>query len=188
MEREGYDMALIKCPECGRDISDKAEACPNCGMTLAKTKNQKYNKNLFVAHWLNIIAFIFPGILIGISELFAYFSQNSNGDTSSSENGVSISLDAESAFNSELLSVIMIIGALIFIIGILIYFMKSAKLKITLSIIYLIMAISDFALLLVSMAIVILMTCGVLSVILIPGILQIIAGAKFISGSKSYGA
>jgi len=22
---------LIKCPECGKDISDKAEFCPNCG-------------------------------------------------------------------------------------------------------------------------------------------------------------
>lgn len=24
-------MALIKCPECGRDISDKAVVCPGCG-------------------------------------------------------------------------------------------------------------------------------------------------------------
>ena len=24
-------MALIKCTECGKDISDKAAACPNCG-------------------------------------------------------------------------------------------------------------------------------------------------------------
>lgn len=25
-------MALIKCPECGREnVSDSAEACPNCG-------------------------------------------------------------------------------------------------------------------------------------------------------------
>lgn len=24
-------MALIKCPECGKKISDKASACPNCG-------------------------------------------------------------------------------------------------------------------------------------------------------------
>lgn len=24
-------MALIKCPECGKEISDKAAACPNCG-------------------------------------------------------------------------------------------------------------------------------------------------------------
>ena len=24
-------MALIKCPECGKQISDRAAACPNCG-------------------------------------------------------------------------------------------------------------------------------------------------------------
>lgn len=30
-------MALIKCPECGREISDKAASCPNCGMPLAAT-------------------------------------------------------------------------------------------------------------------------------------------------------
>ncbi len=27
-------MALIKCPECGREISDKATACPHCGMPM----------------------------------------------------------------------------------------------------------------------------------------------------------
>ena len=27
-------MALIKCPECGNDVSDKAEFCPNCGYTI----------------------------------------------------------------------------------------------------------------------------------------------------------
>jgi hypothetical protein len=28
-------MPLIKCSECGRDISDKAAACPGCGAPLA---------------------------------------------------------------------------------------------------------------------------------------------------------
>lgn len=27
-------MALIKCSECGKEISDKASVCPNCGMPL----------------------------------------------------------------------------------------------------------------------------------------------------------
>ena len=27
-------MALIKCPECGKDVSDKAVRCPHCGMPL----------------------------------------------------------------------------------------------------------------------------------------------------------
>ena len=29
-------MALINCIECGKEISDKAKACPHCGMPLKK--------------------------------------------------------------------------------------------------------------------------------------------------------
>ena len=28
-------MALIKCTECGKEISDKAEACPHCGCPIS---------------------------------------------------------------------------------------------------------------------------------------------------------
>ena len=29
-------MALIKCPECEREVSDQAQSCPNCGYPLRK--------------------------------------------------------------------------------------------------------------------------------------------------------
>ncbi len=29
-------MALIKCPECGKEISDKAASCPNCGAMVKR--------------------------------------------------------------------------------------------------------------------------------------------------------
>ena len=29
-------MALIKCPECGREVSDSAKACPGCGYAINK--------------------------------------------------------------------------------------------------------------------------------------------------------
>ena len=29
-------MAMIKCMECGKDISDKAKKCPNCGKTFVE--------------------------------------------------------------------------------------------------------------------------------------------------------
>ena len=32
--REVYVMALIKCPECGKEISDKAKTCISCGCPL----------------------------------------------------------------------------------------------------------------------------------------------------------
>lgn len=28
-------MALITCPECGKQISDKAKTCPNCGCPVS---------------------------------------------------------------------------------------------------------------------------------------------------------
>lgn len=31
-------MALIKCPECGREISDKANFCPGCGCPASEFK------------------------------------------------------------------------------------------------------------------------------------------------------
>lgn len=32
-------MALIKCPECGKDISDKATNCPHCGVPMRATQS-----------------------------------------------------------------------------------------------------------------------------------------------------
>lgn len=31
-------MALIKCQECGKEISNKANTCPNCGCPIEKEK------------------------------------------------------------------------------------------------------------------------------------------------------
>lgn len=34
-------MALIKCPECGKEISDQASSCPNCGCPISISNNQQ---------------------------------------------------------------------------------------------------------------------------------------------------
>lgn len=34
-------MALIKCPECGKEVSDKASSCPNCGCPVQKMEPDK---------------------------------------------------------------------------------------------------------------------------------------------------
>lgn len=36
-------MALIKCSECGKEISDKASTCPNCGMPLQREDRGTYD-------------------------------------------------------------------------------------------------------------------------------------------------
>lgn len=41
-------MALINCSECGKKISDKANACPNCGCPISN--NSKEIKIFFEQH------------------------------------------------------------------------------------------------------------------------------------------
>lgn len=36
-------MALIQCPNCSKNISDKATSCPHCGSTVVITTNSEYN-------------------------------------------------------------------------------------------------------------------------------------------------
>lgn len=35
-------MALIECPECGREVSDKAPACPGCGAPIAAQEDSEF--------------------------------------------------------------------------------------------------------------------------------------------------
>lgn len=59
-------MALVMCPECKKEISDRAESCPNCGYVMIKnelpkirrSELSKVNKNMA----LGIMA-IFMGII-----------------------------------------------------------------------------------------------------------------------------
>jgi hypothetical protein len=39
-------MALINCPECGKEISDKSGACPNCGFPLIEGKALETEKTI----------------------------------------------------------------------------------------------------------------------------------------------
>lgn len=36
-------MALINCPNCNQNVSDKAEFCPNCSYVFANNKKQLHN-------------------------------------------------------------------------------------------------------------------------------------------------
>jgi len=43
-------LALISCPECGNDVSDKAKACPNCGCPVNE-KNGSDSKDAVSDVW-----------------------------------------------------------------------------------------------------------------------------------------
>ncbi|EFY06681.1 zinc ribbon domain-containing protein [Succinatimonas hippei] len=54
-------MALIKCPECGKEVSSTSFVCPNCGKELRKPKRSFIGKiflwifflfNIFMILWL----------------------------------------------------------------------------------------------------------------------------------------
>lgn len=38
-------MALIICPECGKEVSDRAEACPHCGYPINEMVNKENYDN-----------------------------------------------------------------------------------------------------------------------------------------------
>ena len=38
------EMALIKCPECGKEISDKSKQCIHCGYPLDELKMNNTNR------------------------------------------------------------------------------------------------------------------------------------------------
>ena len=39
-------MALIKCPECGKKVSDKANSCIHCGYPLEEYKKEIFDKEI----------------------------------------------------------------------------------------------------------------------------------------------
>lgn len=48
-------MSLINCSECGKEVSDKAKACPNCGYPVSKIKENDFPTYTIIAVLLMII-------------------------------------------------------------------------------------------------------------------------------------
>ena len=58
-------MALISCPECGKEVSDKAESCPHCGVRIAPPPDDAAatvipykNAPALVAYYMGIFSLI----------------------------------------------------------------------------------------------------------------------------------
>ena len=58
-------MALINCPECGKEISDEAKSCPNCGKPLKVKREIKINKKK-LGIVIGIIVVLTIGIIVGL--------------------------------------------------------------------------------------------------------------------------
>lgn len=52
-------MALIKCPECGKEISDKTKKCPECGYPIKKLNKKSGTKRKIIISLIIVIGIIF---------------------------------------------------------------------------------------------------------------------------------
>jgi hypothetical protein len=55
-------MALFPCPECQKDVSDKARACPHCGTPTRSTRTRR--KRLSVALGAVLVALVATGLVM----------------------------------------------------------------------------------------------------------------------------
>lgn len=74
-------MALIKCPECNKEISSKAFDCPACGYAVNKKPKSSLDKLLDVVRFI-IVGFLLLMFLGGVGSLIAgLVADRKEGDT-----------------------------------------------------------------------------------------------------------
>ena len=44
--KRSEDMALLKCPDCGKEFSENASFCPECGCSIKIAKEEKLLNDL----------------------------------------------------------------------------------------------------------------------------------------------
>lgn len=84
-------MALIKCTECGHEVSDKAQTCPNCGtpIGLAQPSNQQLNNTYSnidtegssSKKWLYLVVGILAISLLGLAAWLFLFNEDKQNQT-----------------------------------------------------------------------------------------------------------
>lgn len=128
---------LIKCKECGKEISNKADICPNCGYFYHKP----YNQNIKLGGIISIIGssllicWCLLCIIIGIYDF--YNNTNDNNDNLATQNDFYINIEinggiAEKYFDAKYYITILMLSTIVLILDILCIkkIIKSNRLKI----------------------------------------------------------
>ena len=70
--KEVEKLALVKCPECGKQMSNNAKSCPNCGYVEKKNRTTLYSilKNNPILIVIIVVA------IIGLVGWIWYYSYN----------------------------------------------------------------------------------------------------------------
>ena len=86
-------MALIRCKECGHEVSDKATVCPKCGnkITIVEKKTNSTTKIL--------IAVVVVAFLIGGAFFFLNKEDEANNETANVETAEAVSANEANEFD-----------------------------------------------------------------------------------------
>ena len=69
-------MALINCPECGKEVSDQAISCPNCGYVFKKMDDTPKSMEVSIKN----INEIMVGISVVVEVICLYFYKKFKDD------------------------------------------------------------------------------------------------------------
>lgn len=95
-------MALIKCSECGKDISDRAKKCPGCGYQLKKEKDvvntnvkeekvtTHFSRKIFTRQRKVAIILLTLTAIIVIAAIIFFFSRNNANKISVKELNINL--------------------------------------------------------------------------------------------------
>lgn len=121
-------MSLIKCKECGKEISNKAEICPNCGYkNRVNSYSTSYSSRIKTGSIVSLIACSLIIILIIGFFVMSNTSTDSNNQSSSDAN-IEISLTSNSMpFNDFICFVISILLAVVCLIMIILFLANKFK-------------------------------------------------------------
>lgn len=86
-------MALIKCSECGHEVSDKAKVCPKCGNKMA-ANSDKGNSTIKIVGAVVVVA-----LLIGGAFLFLNKGDEANNETANVETAEAVSANEAYEFD-----------------------------------------------------------------------------------------
>lgn len=180
------------CSKCGKELLDEAVICPNCGCPIEdktikefidENKRTTAKKNLYTGLLLNIFSVVIPIVLI----IMLSVGTDETSNTSNSHSG-GVTITTETDTSPRDVGIAMMGGIAIFALGLAVYFVKEKRIKSILAYVYLIASISDFVFFFFAWMTYIIATCFMGAIGLIPGILQIRAGIKFVAGCKDYEA
>ena len=145
-------MALINCPECGKEVSDKASTCINCGcpinqsgenivnepaVTVVESVKQKANKKFFTAMILNACAGGVLSVMGLISMLInSTMTPETVDETSNAPINITLTFESLSEYPSleefilDIAQLILVIFAIGFAFSVLAYATKKTPKKI----------------------------------------------------------